>query len=82
MRLLWVFLAFIAFTHPICYFPEEETCMNHLLTILERFSCGADIPVRGAGLVLQGYIISEWCQYFIQLQPSLLTGFSGSNGML
>lgn len=58
MCLLWIFLAFIVFTHPICYFPEGETCMNHLMTILERFSCGADIPVCRAGLVLQGYIIS------------------------
>lgn len=77
-----IFLAFIAFTHPICYFSEEETCMNHLMTILERFSCGADIQVCGAGPARQGYIISEWCQYFIQLQPSLLTGIYRSNERL
>ncbi|KQK74684.1 hypothetical protein AAES_154729 [Amazona aestiva] len=65
-----------------CTSKAEESCMHHLMTILERFSCGADIPVCRGGLVLQGYVISKWVQYFIQLQPSLLTGVYRSNEML
>lgn len=39
------FLASDAFIHPICSFPEEETCMNHLMTIFARIIGEADTPV-------------------------------------